>query len=59
MSVASVVSSLPGLSPLGDRDGWVRRAREAALAWRNRGLPREQHTELPRPRCQVRAAEGG
>ncbi len=54
-----MVSSLPGLSPLGDRDGWVRRAREAALAWRNRGLPREQHTELPRPRCQVRAAEGG
>jgi hypothetical protein len=37
-----------------ERALWVQRAREAALAWRNRSAPDELRTELPRARRHLR-----
>lgn len=43
------------MTPLDPRSAlWVQRAREAALAWRNRAVPEELRTELPRARRHLR-----
>jgi len=40
-----------------DRDAWIARAREAALAYRNRGVPEMLRTRMPalRRAVQLRA----
>ena len=42
-----------------ERALWIRRAREAALAWRNRSLPAELRTALPRARRHLRLVYSG
>ncbi len=56
MSDANATTSLMFTLPF-DREVWIARAREAALAYRNRGIPEMQRTELPAPRrsAQLRA----
>ncbi|MCC5870417.1 MAG: hypothetical protein JJU27_18095 [Gammaproteobacteria bacterium] len=52
MSDAGATTTLMFTLPF-DRDAWIAKARDAALAYRNRGLPEMLRTQMPALRRTV------